>query len=219
VNATTIFVVRHGRTALNAQGKFRGHLDPPLDDEGLRQAQAAARRLQVSPPIHVSSSPLRRAWETAEAIARLSGAPVSEDEDLIDLDYGAWAGLSADEVALRDPEMFALYRQDPEHAVPPGGEPLSAVGDRVLKALQRLAETFVGQTVAAVSHEIPIRLAVGRVADLRGSDVWDLLLPTASMVRFTVFDGRFEMPFPRPVLVSRRWRDVPAPPRSREPRR
>jgi broad specificity phosphatase PhoE len=211
VNATAIFVVRHGRTALNAQGKFRGHLDPPLDDEGVRQAQAAARRLQVRPPIHVSSSPLRRAWETAEAIARLSGAPVSEDADLIDLDYGAWAGLSPGEAAARDPEAFAIYQQDPGRAAPPGGEPLSAVVDRVLKALQRLAEGFAGQTVAAVSHEIPIRLAVGHVAGLRGPDVWDLLLPTASIVRFSVSDGRFELPFPRPVLVSRRWRDVPTP--------
>jgi broad specificity phosphatase PhoE len=85
-----VYLVRHGRTALNAEGRFRGHLDPPLDEEGRREAKAVGRLLLLRPPTHVHSSPLRRAQETAEAIAQITGAPISTWEDLIDLDYGEW---------------------------------------------------------------------------------------------------------------------------------
>jgi broad specificity phosphatase PhoE len=206
--STRIYLVRHGRTTLNAEGKFRGRLDPSLDDEGVRQAEAAARRLMVDPPVHVFSSPLRRAVETAAHIARLAGAPRTTEEDLIDLDYGAWAGLSPEEASGRDPRAFAVYRDDPERAVPPDGEPPTAVADRCLKALQRMAESFPGRTIAAVSHEIPIRLCVARIAGLKGSEPWDLLVPTGTVVRVAVADGTFELPVPRPVLVSRRWTGV-----------
>jgi broad specificity phosphatase PhoE len=207
---TLVYLVRHGRTTLNAEGRFRGRLDPPLDEEGIRQAEEAGRRVLVDPPMHVYSSPLRRGRQTGEAIARLAGAPLSIDEDLIDLDYGAWAGLSPEEAERRDSEAFAVYRVDPDRAIPPDGEPLSAVGDRVLKAIQRIGETHPGQTVAAVSHEVPIRLVVARVAGLSGKDLWDVLLPTGTVVRVRVAEDRLELPPPRPVLVSRRWRDVQA---------
>jgi broad specificity phosphatase PhoE len=208
---TEIYLVRHGRTTLNAEGRFRGRLDPPLDEEGIRQAEAAAIRLLVKPPLHVYSSPLRRARETGEAIARMCGAPISSDDGLIDLDYGVWSGLTSEEAERRHPEPFAAYRNDPERAMPPDGEPLSAVADRILKSLHRMAERSPGQTVATVSHEVPIRLLVARVAGLTGSAPWDLLLPTGAVVRVAITDGTFELPLPRPVLVSRRWRDVPDP--------
>jgi broad specificity phosphatase PhoE len=165
----------------------------------------------LSPPVHVFTSPLRRARETTEAIARICGAPTSTDDDLIDLDYGAWSGLTPEEAERRDPEAFGAYRNEPERAIPPDGEPLSAVADRVLKGLQRMVETFPGQTVAAVSHEVPIRLLVARIAGLTGPDPWDLLLPTGSVVRVAIAEGTFELPLPRPVLVSQRWRDIPIP--------
>jgi len=172
----------------------------------------------VDPPVHVYSSPLRRALQTAEAIARSAQAPVSVDEDLVDLHYGAWAGLSPEEASRRNPQaFFALYTRDPERAVAPEGEPLSAVADRILKGLQRVGESFPGQALAAVSHEIPIRLCVARVAGLSGADLWDLLLPTGTVVRIAVTGGGFELPVPRPALASRRWRDVDPP--SREPAR
>jgi broad specificity phosphatase PhoE len=206
-----LFVVRHGRTTLNAEGRFRGRLDPPLDEQGRQEAEAVGRRLLISPPVRVFTSPLRRARETADRIALVCDAPRSTDDHLIDLDYGAWSGLIPEEAGRRDPEAFAVYLNDPERAILPGGEPHSAVADRILKGLQRLAETFPGQTVAAVSHEVPIRLLVNRVAGLTGPDPWDLLLPTGAAVHVAISEGKFELPRPRPVLVSRRWRDVPIP--------
>jgi broad specificity phosphatase PhoE len=205
-----VYVIRHGRTALNAEGRFRGRLNPPLDLEGRREAEAAARHVLVDPPRNVYSSPLDRARETAEYISLASHAPISVCEDLIDLDYGRWTGLTPEEAGQRDPEIFGFYRREPVLAIPPGGEPLSAVADRMLKAVHRIGETEPGKPSAAVSHEIPIRLMIARMAGLRGPDMWDLLLPTGSVVRVEITDGRLRLAWPRPVLVSRRWKDVQA---------
>jgi broad specificity phosphatase PhoE len=78
----------------------------------------------------------------------------------------------------------------------------------MLKSLDRIAEAHPVQIVAAVSHELPIRLLVARIAGLRGPELWDLLVPTGCVVRVQIDEGRFSLPPPRPVLVSRRWREV-----------
>jgi broad specificity phosphatase PhoE len=87
-----VLLARHGRTALNAHGRLRGHLDPPLDEVGLREAEDLAVALAGMRPARVVSSPLRRAVQTAEAIARRAGVAVTVDERLTDRDYGPWAG-------------------------------------------------------------------------------------------------------------------------------
>jgi len=121
---STADLVRHGRTSLNAEGRFRGRLDVPLDDEGRRQAEAAAERLAAVDLAAVYSSPLRRALETAQPIAARHGLEVQIEERLVDLDHGAWEGLTAAEAEAQDPQAYGLWL-DPLSAAPPGGEPVA----------------------------------------------------------------------------------------------
>ena len=97
--SATIYLVRHGRTALNAEGALRGHLDPPLDETGWREARAIAGVLAPLEPRRIVSSPLRRALETARCIADRCGIGVDIGERLIDRDYGQWAGRSPEQVS------------------------------------------------------------------------------------------------------------------------
>ncbi|HYV02049.1 MAG TPA: histidine phosphatase family protein [Actinomycetota bacterium] len=85
---TGVHLIRHGRTGLNAEGRFRGRRDVPLDDMGRREAARAAPTLADLGLVAVYTSPLRRAVATAEAIARVAGADVIVQGGLIDLDYG-----------------------------------------------------------------------------------------------------------------------------------
>jgi broad specificity phosphatase PhoE len=103
-----VYLVRHGRTALNADGRLRGRLDPPLDDVGRAEAQSLAESMVVDPegvstgpctgsvrfqpPVLVVTSPLRRAVETGDAIARAAAVGAATDMDLVDRDYGGWTG-------------------------------------------------------------------------------------------------------------------------------
>jgi ribonuclease H / adenosylcobalamin/alpha-ribazole phosphatase len=182
---TTVLVVRHGRTALNAQGRFRGRQDPPLDEVGLAEVEETAASIAARPggrPVAaIATSPLARARQTAETIGLATGREPFVLEELNDLDHGAWSGLTAEEARERDPQEYELFRRDPRSSVPPGGESLAEVERRMRGAIASLAARYPGEDVVAVSHEIPIRLLLSGINEVDGSGVWDIELPTASV--------------------------------------
>jgi probable phosphoglycerate mutase len=121
--APTILLIRHGETAWNAEGKFRGRQDIDLNARGGRQAAALARGLSRTFAIsHVYSSPLRRCLAAARPLARAFGLSVVVEPALKDLCFGQWEGMSIEEAARRSPhEYTARLRGDPSFR-PPGGE-------------------------------------------------------------------------------------------------
>jgi broad specificity phosphatase PhoE len=181
-----IHLVRHGQTIMNAQVRFRGRLDIPLNEVGRAEAQEAARALVGSGLVAVYTSPLGRAREVAEAIAVKNGVGAVRDQpDLINLDYGAWEGLTKEESAAVDPVAWAAYTSDPEAAVCPEGEAVCDAADRVVAALRAIARDHAGQSVAAVSHGVMLRLAVLRVAGASDAD-WQFAMPTGKAIVFDV---------------------------------
>lgn len=191
--ATLVHVVRHGRTALNAEGRFRGLADPPLDDTGLAEVERTAARLAGRAIAGIATSRLLRARQTADAIARTSGVEPTIDPGLLDLDMGRWQGLTPDEAAARDPGAFETYREDPRSASTPGGERLAVVEQRIRSAVEGLAVAHPGVEVVAVSHEAPIKLLVSGVLGVDGRGVWELDLPTASLTTLRVSRGRWQV--------------------------
>src|SRR4051794_7077421 len=99
--SAVIFLIRHAQTALNALDEVHGQLDDSLDDGGRQQAAALGELFRSVPLVEVRSSPMRRAVETAEAIARASRAPVTTDAALMDRDYGRWTGYPKADVTKR----------------------------------------------------------------------------------------------------------------------
>ncbi|HUB70534.1 MAG TPA: histidine phosphatase family protein [Acidimicrobiales bacterium] len=148
--AMVIYLVRHGRTALNAAGALRGHIDVPLDEVGRDEAAAVAAVLVGRGPRSVTSSPLRRAVETADAVAWRAGLVTRVDDRLADRHYGEWAGTSVQEVVARWGSLDAA----------PGVEPAMEVRERALAALADLARDSSGAPWVVVSHDAPIRLAL-----------------------------------------------------------
>jgi broad specificity phosphatase PhoE len=143
-----IYLVRHGRTALNAAGVLRGLLDPPLDEVGRQEARRLGATLGDGAVRMVVASPLRRTVETAEAIAAPAGLVVTTDERLIDRDYGPWAGQPKEAVETRWGSLDAA----------PEVEPSEEVRARAMAALDDLARALGGGTAVVVSHDVPIRL-------------------------------------------------------------
>src|SRR5689334_6172586 len=110
-----VYLVRHGQTVMNVSVRFRGVRDVPLNDVGRREAWATARGLAGAGLTAVYSSPLGRAMEVAEAISTVTGTgPVRRLDDLLNLDYGEWEGLTREESMAADPEAFGRYLNDPE---------------------------------------------------------------------------------------------------------
>jgi probable phosphoglycerate mutase len=133
VNA--IILVRHGRTAWNAEGRFVSRTDLALDKEGrigvLRRRAAFAQR-----PDHVWCSPARRARETAELLFPQNVACIAEA--LREVDFGTWEGKTGAEVAAADPDGWARRKAAPATYVPPGGESFAAAAARLAPVVDDL---------------------------------------------------------------------------------
>lgn len=153
-----LILVRHGETALNAEGRFRGRADAPLTAHGQQQAAAVAHALAALPPATLVSSPRLRARQTADAIGRPTSGAVIVDDRLDDVDYGEWTGLTRAEVVASWPGQFALWLEAPERLRMPGGERVAEVRDRVWSALCEIAQR--GQRAIVVTHDACVRLAI-----------------------------------------------------------
>jgi len=154
MSATRICVVRHGETFWNAERRIQGHLDIGLNPTGLRQAQAAARRLkgEGSGIAAVYSSDLARARVTAEAIAAHLGKPVQLRPALRERRYGLFEGLTYDDARHRHPDAYAAFEaRQPEMPIP-GGESLAEFSARVTGCLEQLASAHPGESVVLVCH-------------------------------------------------------------------
>lgn len=151
---TTILLVRHGETDWNAEGRWQGHADPPLNDVGRRQAEQLAETLAADPPAAVYSSDLARARETAEIVGARLRLPVALDRRLREVDVGEWSGLTRDEVEHRYPEGW--QRRTAGGAGWEQGESYDAMRVRVLEALQAIAAAHDGGRVLVITHGGPI---------------------------------------------------------------
>ncbi|MGH3212014.1 MAG: histidine phosphatase family protein [Trebonia sp.] len=140
---TTIYLARHGQTALNESGVLRGLLDPPLNETGQRQATLLGKALGPLRPALVVASPLLRARETAQPVADHAGLTVTAERSLLDRDYGRWAGTPKDAVTAQWGSVDAA----------PGVEPRSTIRIRALEGLTDLVKDFPGATLVAVSHD------------------------------------------------------------------
>jgi ribonuclease H / adenosylcobalamin/alpha-ribazole phosphatase len=179
--ATITLLLRHGQTPLSAERRFAGIGDIELTETGVRQAKLAGERLAARGGVDVIvTSPLRRARQTAEEVAAATGAPVEEDADFRETDFGAWEGLTFTEAQRRWPDEVTAWLADPA-AAPPGGESFAAVADRVTAARERLMAAHLRQTVLVVSHVTPIKTLLTEA----------LLAPPAAMYRMHLDVGAF----------------------------
>lgn len=190
----SIHLVRSARTALSAEGRFTGRLDPPLDGEGLTQARAAARSLADAGVSAVFTSPLRRAAQTADAIARWVGVRLEVVDELTDLDMGASTGLTMQEASSASPREFDWFFRMPRAAELPGGGRMSEALRRTLGALEEIAARTAGGGVVVVTHELPIRLVLVKLRELEGTALWDPVIPPGSIRRLRVSGEGLQIP-------------------------
>lgn len=157
---------RHGRTAWNAESRFQGTTDVPLDEVGVAQAERAARDLATLSPDLLVSSDLERARVTAEALGAIVGLEVSTDPALRETFAGSWQGLVRDDIIAADGDAFRRWASG-EDVRPGGGELRSEVAARVTGAvLQHAALLPEGGTLVVASHGGAIRACLGTLLGL-----------------------------------------------------
>lgn len=178
---TRLLLLRHGQTAFSVQRRYSGRGDPELTPLGLRQAAGAAARLGKLPGVAaVLTSPLRRAWQTAELVAKATGAPLAVRDGLIETDFGAWEGLTFTEARDRDPELHAAWLSS-ESIAPPDGESFAAVGRRIEAERAALVDEYAGATIVLVSHVTPIKMVLREALQGGPSILYRLHLDLAAL--------------------------------------
>jgi len=188
---TKIILIRHGQTAWNKEEIFRGRADVPLDEVGLRQAQALAEVLRAEPISGVFTSPLSRAVQTATAVAEPHSLVPVPVPGFIDIDFGAWEGLAHDAVREQFPALYATWQTQPEEVTFPEGENLDAVRQRTSAALAELVQQGVGQTIALVAHRVVNKVLICHILGLPNSHFWQIRQDTAAINRFHIARGSY----------------------------
>jgi broad specificity phosphatase PhoE len=153
---TRLLLARHGETDWNAERRWQGHADPPLNELGRSQARALGAALAGRGVTAVYSSDLARAAETARIVADALALPVELRDSLREVDVGEWSGLTTAEIEERFPGAVERRRAGGngwEH-----GEDYDAMGERIGAALAAIAAAHPGETVLVVTHGGPIRM-------------------------------------------------------------
>lgn len=183
---TTLVLVRHGVTDHTTGRRFSGGLagaDPALSEEGRRQVRSvgewlapAADRVDA-----IVASPVRRARESAEILASFLGHGVAEEPGFAEMEFGAWDGLTFEEVTERHGPDLETWLGSVDVAPGGTGESLTAVEERVLAARDRCLTEHAGRTVVVVSHVTPIKTMLAHTLEAPLQSMYRMELAPASV--------------------------------------
>lgn len=182
---TRLILVRHGETDYNAQGRFQGSSDIPLNDRGLEQASTVAPWVARLGPSRIVSSPLGRARQTATTIDDRLGVGVGTDERLKEINCGAWEGARLVDVVAAHPWYREYEAAGRDFRRSETGETSTEVGERVGEALREITERFAGETTLVTAHGTAIRTGILNLLGLalpEGRFLGDLLNCSWSVV-------------------------------------
>lgn len=187
-NKTTIYVIRHGECTGNKERRIRGHMDFPLNENGLAQARALAGSLKSKGIEKVYSGPLSRALKTAEIIARTLGIDYEIREGFNNICIGVWENRKKEELALEFPEMWETWLNNPDDLTIEGGETLEEVRKRSLTELAAVIKKHKGRTIAVVGHRGNIKPMLAGALGIARPAYWRLHVDTASYSMLTYDD-------------------------------
>ncbi|OGO06955.1 MAG: hypothetical protein A2Y73_09240 [Chloroflexi bacterium RBG_13_56_8] len=180
------FIVRHGQTDYNAQGRYQGSTDIDLNEVGVEQAKAAAECLKECSIDVIVSSPLKRALSTARIIAEIIGCDdVHVMEQFAERRMGVLEELTREEALERYPEIYDKHVPRQIHDAPPGGETPLECGVRVFEGLRQIQERYPNQNVLLVAHGFVgkfVRCFFQHVSD---EEFWGHLLKNGEIAEYS----------------------------------
>jgi phosphoserine phosphatase len=178
-----IILARHGETEWNVSEVFRGRADIDLNETGRKQAKLLGEYLSGTVVKAVYSSPLKRALNTAKAIAGHHHLGVEVTPHLNDLNFGEWEGLQVEEVKQKYPRPFELWAIRPEKVRLPGGETLDEVRERAMKVVNGATVSHTGNVVL-VTHRVVIKILICALLGLDNSHFWNVMVDTCGLTTF-----------------------------------
>ncbi len=187
---TELILARHGETAWNVEKIYRGRTDVNLDKVGIKQAELLGKYLSNRELAAIYSSPLSRATDTANIIARYQKIGVQIAEGLVDFDYGEWQSLPEQEVKRLYPDLLNEWHNNPHKVRMPAGESLEDVRRRAIEVVNDVLSKYQG-SVVLVSHRVVNKVLICSLLGLDNSYFWNIKQDVGGITIFNYVDGRF----------------------------
>lgn len=187
-----LILARHGETAWNVESICRGRSEVNLNAEGIRQAELLGKYFSNWKLDAIYSSPLRRALDTANAVARYQKARVHVVQALTDLDFGQWQARSEKELRRLYPALLDEWYSNPGNVEMPGGEGLGDVRRRAMRLVNRIVSSYKGN-VLLISHRVVIIVLICYLLGLDNSHFWNVSQDVGGITVFDYTYGRFTL--------------------------
>lgn len=188
-----LICVRHGRTAWNADRKFQGHTDVPLDDEGRAQARGLAALLRDARIDLAVSSDLSRAAETARIVLGARPIPLRLDPAWREMRFGDWEGLTWEQIVAANPQ-FAGDEASPRTYTARGGESFDELCARISRAVAEVQSALADEGVALVAtHAGPLHALLRTLLGEDEGLALKVRFVPASLTRFERLGGRWRL--------------------------
>jgi len=185
-----LILARHGETVWNIEKIYRGRADVNLDEMGIKQAELLGKCLGNLELEAIYSSPLRRAMDTANIVARYQKISVHIAEGLVDFDYGEWQSLPEQEAKMLYPTLHNEWHNTPHKVKMPGGESLEDVRRRAIEVVNDVLAKYQG-SVVLVSHRVVNKVLICFLLGLDNSYFWNIKQDVGGITIFDYVDGRF----------------------------
>jgi len=179
---TIIDLLRHGEP--EGGSKFRGSLDDPLSELGWEQMRNCLGAKY--PWQSIVSSPLRRCHDFARELAQKSNIELDVINDLREISFGSWEGMTSQQVMDEDSDLLRAFWQDPMKNTPPQGEALTQFASRVENAWQLLLSSYCGEHLMLVCHGGTIRVILTYILNMPLDALWKIEVPFANISRIRV---------------------------------
>ncbi|MDA0733927.1 MAG: histidine phosphatase family protein [Chloroflexi bacterium] len=176
-----VYIVRHGETEWNAQGRIQGHSDIPLSDNGRSQAQAVARRLSRVPFSVAYSSDLSRTHETAQIILGDTATPLHTTPQLREYSKGVFEGLTVDEYAHQYPDQFQASLKNDLDFAPTGGESIREATARMARFVDEMLQNHLDETLLLVGHGGSLRSLIVALLALPLEANWKFIMDNCAL--------------------------------------
>ena len=184
-----LYFMRHGETVWNTERRYQGMTDIELSEEGLRQAECAAKRFKNIKIDKIYASPLKRAMKTAEKIAAEKGLEIISEDDFREIHFGEWEGKTVPELTEKYGESYTNFIREPHKYGFPGEGSVENVINRIKPGIDKLIAEDEGN-VLIVSHGGIIRLMIIYIMGLDSSWFTKMWINNTGVSIIEIKDGR-----------------------------
>lgn len=189
-----IYIVRHGETQWNKEELFRGRKDIYLNETGKKQAESIGLYFSYRPINQIVSSPLARAYQTAESISKNTGVAIETMEEFIDINFGIWEGLSLQRVEESFPADFTIWKTSPEKLRIKNAETLAMARDRISAGLANIISGQEG-TIVLVTHRVICKILVLHALEIENRHFWDMKYDPGSITLLEKMNDKYALIF------------------------